>query len=192
MKARCVAGLFVILPLAGRLTVSAVEAGQNPNHVIQQLKQQIGDQQQAVAALEKEVSVMLGELRSGRQDLQVGGAGGLRLEISYPQPGGAGAEAAISEAAHREAEEEAVAGPIPVMVIKPSSVADVENAMTQVMEQEAAMTGQQEAEVAAPAPYKVKSPEQEMDESIAAIDKLEAEKTHYKYDIENVQRNYVA
>nr|PIM03962.1 hypothetical protein TGCOUG_225460 [Toxoplasma gondii COUG] len=121
-----------------------------------------------------------------------GGIGGLRLEINYPHPGGAGADAAFSEAAERAAEEQAVAGPIPVMVVKPSSVADVENAMTQVMEQEAAMTGQQEAEVAAPAPYKVKSPEQEMDESIAAIDKLEAEKTHYKYDMENVQRNYAA
>ncbi|KEP67493.1 UNVERIFIED_CONTAM: hypothetical protein HHA_225460 [Hammondia hammondi] len=127
--------------------------------------------------------------RTGRS---CGGIGGLRLEINYPHPGGAEADAAFSESAERVAQEEAVAGPIPVMVVKPSSVADVENAMTQVMEQEAAMTGQQEAEVAAPAPYKVKSPEQEMDESIAAIDKLEAEKTHYKYDMENVQRNYAA
>ncbi|PFH35214.1 hypothetical protein BESB_061010 [Besnoitia besnoiti] len=191
MRTKSIARLCILVPLVAGSPVSALETDQAPNHVIQQLRQQIGNQQQAVAALEQEVAGLLRELRSGREEFQAGAGGGLRLEINYPHPGGAGAEAS-SEAFPWAREEEAAAGPIPIMVVKPSSVADVESAMTQVMEQEAAMTGVSEAQVNAPMPFQVKSPEQQLDDAVAAIDKLEAEKTHYKYDIENLQRNYAA
>lgn len=72
MKTTCVAGLCVVLPLVAGVPASATESYQGPDHAIAHLKQQIGDQQQAVAALEAEVAGLLRDLRSGKRELQPG------------------------------------------------------------------------------------------------------------------------
>ncbi|KAL8447819.1 hypothetical protein Emed_004114 [Eimeria media] len=69
-------------------------------------------------------------------------------------------------------------------------VMDVEEAMTQVMEEQAAMNGAAAAKTTEPQEMIVESPEQQIEDAISKIDQLEAEKTHYKYDMHSVQNSF--
>ncbi|KAL8424564.1 hypothetical protein Efla_005670 [Eimeria flavescens] len=111
---------------------------------IDQLKAMITDQQSKMGALQQELSGLLNEVSSGKQAFQQSRANagpGATVEIQFPAPPpppaaaagpesgpGAGTSAVLEGLAPPEMEE-----PIPVMVVKPDSVADVEEAVTQVM-----------------------------------------------------------
>ncbi|KAL8428410.1 hypothetical protein ACSSS7_007236 [Eimeria intestinalis] len=152
----------------------------------------ITDQQSKIGALQQELAGLLNEVSAGKQAFQ---------------------ECTTSTAAPAGPEAAGAAGASSVLEGLEPPVMDVEEAVTQVMEEQAAMNGAAAAKTMEPQEMIVESPEQQIEvcmdmrcvytllktqhspsvssqDAISKIDQLEAEKTHYKYDMHSVQNSF--
>ncbi|KAL8269988.1 hypothetical protein Esti_006088 [Eimeria stiedai] len=144
----------------------------------------ITDQQSKVGALQQELAGATVEIRFPAPPPPPGTAFSFLL-LAYIQ------EQPRKSKAAPPGPEAARAGSIsPVLESLEPPVMDVEEAMTQVMEEQAAMNGAAAAKTSEPQEMIVESPEEQIEEAISKIDQLEAEKMHYKYDMHSVQNSF--
>merc|ERR1712048_1492526 len=102
-----------------------------PQDTISKLKNQLSEQQQKMANLQDEVAGLLRDVSVAKGSHR----GGISLDIHFPgaSKGVQGPGSGASAAAAQESSEFGSTAPIPVMVVKPSSVTDVEEAITQAV-----------------------------------------------------------
>merc|ERR1712083_705050 len=164
-------------------------ADAHTEQAILHLRSQLDEQQRNVASLQSEVSSLLQDISDERASAVA--AKGISLDINFPgQVLPSGTDQGKNSTTETSVGALESSAPIPIMVVKPSSVADVEDALTQVIEQEAAFSGQSRAEASVPMSDSVRSPAEIIDNAIARINHLEAEKIHYDYDNANIRNNY--
>lgn len=158
-----------------------------------ELKRVIASQQNELSKIRSQVAELIDELKNERQRVAqekaaaagIGKKNALSLNIEFPES--TTKEAPVPKAKTtkinpeeitKSIEDQALISnkPIPVLIVKPDPMQDVEQLSEQIIEQEMTEDAIHETDAELPVDMQLKTPQERASEAIAAIDKLEAEK----------------